>query len=209
MMKKAHVLNWGILFCLVWILAGCSPTIPQKIVLQPCQVGEPSAQCGVLTVFENRATNTGRKIDLHVAVIKARGPNPAPDPIFYLAGGPGASAIDTAGYAMLMLKSANERRDLVLVDQRGTGQSNRLACPRQVDESLGLVPIDEQAPEPARLPGETGRRSSARTRLPGGWTTWTMYVPRWVTIRLTYTVNPTVPPRSRSIFSAMASMSGR
>jgi pimeloyl-ACP methyl ester carboxylesterase len=103
-----------------------------------------NAQCGTLSVFENRAASSGRKIDIHVAVIKARASNPYPDPIFYLAGGPGGSAIGDASYALLLLKSANERRDIVLVDQRGTGQSNRLTCPRQIDESVGLIPIDDQ-----------------------------------------------------------------
>lgn len=163
-MNRPDIKNWVMILTIMILtgqLAGCRPSSPARlpgtaapapaasttpepsIHLQPCMLGELPAECGVLSVYENRATKAGRTIDIHVAVIKASEPNPAPDPIFYLAGGPGGSAIDAAGYAMLMLKTANQRRDLVLVDQRGTGQSNRMACPRQVEESLGLVPIDD------------------------------------------------------------------
>jgi len=129
----------------IWaVLAACKSAQVEKIDLQPCFVGNISAQCGTLSVFENRETHSGRKIDIHVAVIKAWGPDPAPDPIFYLAGGPGGSAIQDAEYALLVLKSATEKRDIVLVDQRGTGQSNRLTCPRNVEESGGLLPINDQ-----------------------------------------------------------------
>ena len=132
-------------FCLSIVLAACQAAQVEKIVLQPCTLSNNiSAQCGTLSVFENRATRSGYKIPIHVAVIKARGPNPAADPIFYLAGGPGGSAISDAAYALSLLKSANERRDIVLVDQRGTGKSNRLTCPRQLEEQVGLIPIDEQ-----------------------------------------------------------------
>jgi pimeloyl-ACP methyl ester carboxylesterase len=93
-------------------------------------------------VFENRAAKSGRTIEIHVGVIKATEPDSAPDPIIYVAGGPGGSGISAAGYAMLMLGSANKRRDLVVFDQRGTGQSNRMTCPRHLEESLGLVPFD-------------------------------------------------------------------
>ena len=167
-MNRPGMKNWVMVVVLTSFLVGCSPSSPSKalnaaepqpvasptpkaaIHLQPCQLGKQSAQCGVLSVYENRATNTGRKIELHVAVIKASEPNPATDPIFYLAGGPGGSGINAAGYAMLMLKSANRRRDLVLFDQRGTGQSNRMACPRQAEESAGLVPIDDKMTQDLR-----------------------------------------------------------
>jgi pimeloyl-ACP methyl ester carboxylesterase len=106
-----------------------------KPELKPCVVGEEyPAECGTLSVFEDRAARRGRKLDLHLAVIKARtSGQPAPDPIFVLAGGPGTSAIEWANYYMQLLEPANETRDVVLVDQRGTGGSNQLECPDPVD----------------------------------------------------------------------------
>ena len=115
-----------------------SPTAPQKssITLQPCTLGTTPAQCGTLQVYENRATRSGRMIDLRIAVIKAKNPKPAPDPIFWLAGGPGESAIDWGSYAMQILGLANEQRDVVMVDLRGTGGSNKLVCPQPADPAL-------------------------------------------------------------------------
>lgn len=125
--------------------AGESPT-PAPIKLQPCTVGDYPAQCGSLSVFEDRATRSGRMIDLRVAVIKAGRDQPAPNPIFVLAGGPGTSAVEWANYYMQLLGEANKMRDVVLVDQRGTGGSNKLECPqspepdRQVDALRNCLP---------------------------------------------------------------------
>jgi pimeloyl-ACP methyl ester carboxylesterase len=153
-MNGFRIKNWVMILILASFLAGCggspaqgpgaaSPTAIPPIELQPCAVNGVQARCGVLSVYENRAAQTGRKIDIHLAVIKARGPDPAPDPIFYVAGGPGASGLNDAPYALRVLKAANARRDIVLFDQRGTGRSNRMACPRDRAESLNLVPFDE------------------------------------------------------------------
>jgi pimeloyl-ACP methyl ester carboxylesterase len=122
---------------LICLLAACSGRAAQspRLDLKPCVVGdEYPAECGTLSVFEDRAAQSGRKIDLQLAVIKARtSGQPAPDPIFVLAGGPGTSAIEWGNYYMQLLGPANELRDVVLVDQRGTGGSNKLECPDSID----------------------------------------------------------------------------
>ena len=137
-MIKHHPFRPWMALLLIYLLAGCSDELPAKapsLELKPCSVGEPyRAECGTLSVFEDRATQRGRKIDLQVAVIKARtSDQPAPDPIFVLAGGPGTSAIEWVPYYMQLLGPANELRDVVLVDQRGTGSSNKLECPDPID----------------------------------------------------------------------------
>ena len=79
-------------------------------------------------MYENRARNTGRQIDLRVIVLPARGRQVAPDPVVWLTGGPGlAAAEDPAGIAKLF-SALRTRHDIVLVDQRGTGRSSPLAC---------------------------------------------------------------------------------
>ena len=108
----------------------------QKIDLQPCRVGDFPAECGTLPEFEDRASKSGRKIDLQLAVIRVRSDRPAPDPIFVLSGGPGTSAREWANYYMQLLAQANQQRDVVLVDQRGTGGSNKLECPQPLDPDL-------------------------------------------------------------------------
>lgn len=79
---------------------------------------------GTLEAFENRQTGRGRTISLYVLVLPAKSRAPAPDPIFVLHGGPGAAATTlAAGLAESWLR---RDRDIVLVDQRGTGRSNPL-----------------------------------------------------------------------------------
>src|ERR1041384_1546001 len=99
-----------------------------NVQLKPCN--NPSltsdALCVKYEVFENRATRTGRRIPLNIILLPATSPKPAPDPLFYLAGGPGAAA---TGYAEAgFMPGLRRNRDVVLVDQRGTGESNPLNC---------------------------------------------------------------------------------
>ncbi len=79
---------------------------------------------GTYRVYEHRETRKGRMLDLNLVVLPATGPDPEPDPVFWLAGGPGVGATGSAGG--LAKSWMREKRDIVLVDQRGTGRSNPL-----------------------------------------------------------------------------------
>ena len=98
--------------------------------LAPCDVSgvQGKAKCGALEVFENRATRAGRKIKIKVLVVPATGNSPLPDPLFYIPGGPGQSAVEDAAGVAGQLATIRQHRDLVFVDQRGTGGSNPLNC---------------------------------------------------------------------------------
>src|SRR5688572_2640808 len=104
-----------------------------RLTLAPCTVAgvdaSANAQCGTLTVPENRTTNRGRTIGLRVVVLPATGRDRAPDPVFFIAGGPGSSIVADAGFLARHPSGLRERRDFVLVDQRGTGGSAVLDCP--------------------------------------------------------------------------------
>ncbi|GHG80367.1 alpha/beta hydrolase [Comamonas sp. KCTC 72670] len=99
-----------------------------KLALKPCRLEglATQAQCGTYEVFENRAERTGRKIPLRVVVVPALAAQPAPDPLVLLAGGPGQAASRTQ--VLLAVERIRRKRDIVLVDQRGTGDSNPLNC---------------------------------------------------------------------------------
>src|SRR5690349_4277384 len=103
-----------------------------RLALAPCALpGVPAtvgAKCGTLTVLENRAAKSGRTIGLRVVVLPATGAKRAPDPIFFIAGGPGSSIVAEAGGIATDAARLRERRDLVLVDQRGTGGSHPITC---------------------------------------------------------------------------------
>ena len=89
---------------------------------------EHEALCGVVKRPLDPAQPQGRSIDVHYAVLPALARNKKPDPVFFFAGGPGQSAIDTAGTVAALLGRFTNRRDIVLIDQRGTGRSAPLAC---------------------------------------------------------------------------------
>jgi pimeloyl-ACP methyl ester carboxylesterase len=107
---------------------------PATLKLSACELEHPlrlaafAAECGSLSVPEDPAHPEGRHIGLAIARVAAISRRKQPDPLFVLAGGPGQSAREfyttVAGAFARILRE----RDIVLVDQRGTGGSNRLDC---------------------------------------------------------------------------------
>jgi pimeloyl-ACP methyl ester carboxylesterase len=101
---------------------------------EPCTLsatGLPAtiaAQCGTLSVPEDRANPSGRTIALAIAFVPSNAKRPQADPVLLLAGGPGQSARESFPAAAGAFRELLRTRDVVLVDQRGTGASNPLAC---------------------------------------------------------------------------------
>lgn len=134
------------------LLAACGASGAEETnrpALEPCTlVGDVDANCGTLTLPENRDEPNGRTLDIHFAVIPAQN-RAAPDPIFMLAGGPGQAATETFPFIFDHFSRLNQSRDIVLVDQRGTGQSHPLACPAiqelplDADEAMVRQTVDE------------------------------------------------------------------
>jgi pimeloyl-ACP methyl ester carboxylesterase len=98
--------------------------------LERCRPAEArvAGLCGRYEVWEDRDARQGRRIPLNVFVVPATGGSPLPDPVFYLAGGPGASATAGAARVVETLGALRGQRDLVFVDVRGTGGSGALEC---------------------------------------------------------------------------------
>lgn len=129
--------------------------------LAPCSVNGIAGPtlCGTYTVFENRDARTGRALDLNILVVKATDLDPEPDPVVYFEGGPGGSSVNAAGFIVPTLSEIRQRRDLVFIDQRGTGGSGPLACNTPLpggEASLfgSLFPDDHLAACAARLGAE-------------------------------------------------------
>jgi pimeloyl-ACP methyl ester carboxylesterase len=145
------------------ILAGCGAPAPTAAVSTaaasyatvPCpnpmvpgfpQLDIPDGvECGYLTVPESRATpDGGRTIRLPVLRARATAPDPAPDPLVYLTGGPGASS--TFSVAAKIAAGWNTARDVIFLEQRGTYKAEPvLSCP-EVDafaaDWIGLNTLD-------------------------------------------------------------------
>ncbi|MFC4253662.1 alpha/beta hydrolase [Sinimarinibacterium flocculans] len=102
------------------------------------------AQCADFAVPENHDEPQGRQIELRVVRVEARQARRHDDPVVLLAGGPGQSAVDAYVSMRAAFAPLNRDREVLLVDQRGTGSSNRLACDLAESE-LQLTP------EPAEL----------------------------------------------------------
>ncbi len=119
-------------------------SVQRQLVLEECEPGNGplDARCGAIPVFEDRSRASGRTIDLKVVVYPALNRDPQPDPLFVLAGGPGQSAAQLSSVFAGMLRAVRQDRDLVFVDQRGTGESNGLPCDMDTDDLESLSSTD-------------------------------------------------------------------
>ena len=102
-----------------------------------------AARCGTLELPEDPATPAGKRIRLAVAVVPAISRAPRPDPLYLLAGGPGQGAREAFVSVAGAFAAVRRERDIVLVDQRGTGGSSRLDCDFPEDD------LDRPDPPPA------------------------------------------------------------
>ncbi|PSJ28492.1 transporter [Streptosporangium nondiastaticum] len=108
------------------------------------------ARCGTLTVPENRARRNSRTITLGVAVLRAATSTPKPDPVVWLAGGPGDDAVGEA--QMAIDGGLNRDRDVILMSQRGTYAADpALTCPNIDEFNAGAVGLVYDAPSTGRL----------------------------------------------------------
>ena len=127
------------------------------LAFAPCELGQPNsaattaAFCAPFNVPENWDHPDGRKIDLKLALVRSKAALAERDLVVLLAGGPGQAATSTypkaaAGFAPLL-----EHRNVLLLDQRGTGDSHPLKCPDPVNDDdaaagaeIDLVKLSEQ-----------------------------------------------------------------
>ncbi len=119
-----------ICFCLATAIAGQGDKTTARLELSPCDLPgvKEKVRCGTYEVFEDRAARKGRKISLKVVVFPAIGPTGEPDPFVYIPGGPGSSATEDAPGVAQQFVAIRAHRDLVFIDQRGTGGSHPLDC---------------------------------------------------------------------------------
>ena len=105
-----------------------------SVTLTACELGQPNsglstaAWCADFPVPENRDDPHGRIIKLKLAVLRTSAQVPSPDMLVFLAGGPGQAATAEASTVASMLQPLRGHRDVLLLDQRGTGGSNALTC---------------------------------------------------------------------------------
>ena len=138
--------------CITIVLfAACGTSEAQTLSLEDCRIsagpGHPSikARCGTMLRPENPADPGSAQIEIRVAVVPALNLNPENDPIVPIAGGPGQGSVEFYSSYRSAFELVRRSRDILLVDQRGTGESSRMDCPIDDDALLfeGEFTIDD------------------------------------------------------------------
>ena len=111
---------------------------------------EQQALCGSVKRPLDPARPAGTAIDVHFAVLPALARHGRPDPVFFFAGGPGQSAMDLAAPLARQFSRLLNGRDLVLIDQRGTGRSAPLKCPDDEERAV-TQPLAQRLDQAAQL----------------------------------------------------------
>ena len=144
--KQLGVLAIGLFF-----LASADASDPAPAPTKACRIeGMPNElQCGIVVRPLDPLKPNGTKIDVHFLVVPAMARNKQTDAVLLLAGGPGQSAIALARAVLPRLARLSNRRDLVFIDQRGTGKSAPLQCPD--DSKLPVAQVLDTAKQLQRL----------------------------------------------------------
>lgn len=148
MSKRTPVRSLALCSALVLALARCGggaePESRRSLELHPCnfdsQEVEEQPLCGILTVPLDRAGAVAGRVELKVIVLPALEPTPGRAPLFMVEGGPGLAATEMAYGFTTLLKDLRAHRDVVLVDQRGAGESDALHCP-EIEAANPLEPM--------------------------------------------------------------------
>ena len=130
------------LFAAVLLLAGSAAQgqSPAPLELSECRIsagpGYPGieARCGTLTRPLDPSNPDRGAIDLNIAVVPALSLEPEPDPFVPIAGGPGQSTVYFYGGWFTAFERIRQARDILLVDQRGTGDSAPMTC--DIDDDI-------------------------------------------------------------------------
>ena len=126
--------------CLTACCLLATPADAAGIDLSPCDLTatggrqEVDAACGTLAVPLDPNDPGGETIELFVAVVEALAEQPLPDPLVVIAGGPGEAATRFYAMAEVAFSRIVRNRDIILVDQRGTGRSAPLRCASGQDD---------------------------------------------------------------------------
>jgi len=152
---SARRLTPRLVAALALVTLGCAA---RAASLQPCRIDGLAHEvlCGSVARALDPSRPEGPRIDVQYVVVPALARRKLPDPVFLLAGGPGQSAISLAPQLMGVFARLNNRRDIVFVDQRGTGRSAPLDCEEPREAVLA-----ESADPPAQL----RRLAACRERL--------------------------------------------
>lgn len=124
---------------------GADPRYPVAVAacpapLPPLEVEGRTMVCGTVSVPEDHAKPEGRRIGVRFTVLRARSVAPAPDPVAYLHGGPGAGTMDQLPLVARGFEKLRATRDIVTFDQRAAGlTSTTVRCMENIASNIADV----------------------------------------------------------------------
>jgi pimeloyl-ACP methyl ester carboxylesterase len=138
--------------------APAAPDAPKRAAVRSCHLpgAQEALRCLSVAVPLDYAKPDAGSLKLHVTVAPAFRESARPDPLFVLAGGPGQAGSDVLPLLSAAFKRVRATRDIVFIDQRGTGLSGKLECEN---------PANEETMSDAELEAELRRCIGAR-RIP-------------------------------------------
>ncbi|WP_312514762.1 alpha/beta fold hydrolase [Massilia sp.] len=147
-MKKSKML----FIALAWLTAGLAhgaaqpaPTATKQERSCHLPGATEALRCVSLTVPLDYARPAAGSLKLHVAVAPAFRQGTRNDPLFVLAGGPGQAGSDVLMLLPAALDKVRATRDIVFIDQRGTGLSGKLSCESKPEhELMGEEQLEEE-----------------------------------------------------------------
>lgn len=133
------------IICLFLLLNFKAHSQEQVLAIENCHVDGVKTQvkCGKLKVPENYSKVDGEKISINFVILPAIDSSDNKTPLLFLAGGPGQAAAELASGLRRVFNEVRKTRDLILVDQRGTGQSHPLQCDDSLEQDVYAMTPEE------------------------------------------------------------------
>ena len=132
-MKSSRIVSFVIAAALS--AGACAAPVTQQGKSCHLPGSEEALRCITLPLALDYANPGGAKLALHVTVAPAFRESARPDPLFVLAGGPGQAGTDVLPLLNMVFRRVRATRDIVFIDQRGTGLSGKLDCEKKVDDT--------------------------------------------------------------------------
>jgi len=153
--KRQIIVTFCLLPSLLWTTATRAQISSDLSAFTNCTIGNNAgfndAQCATLVVPLDYESPTGETIELKVAKLESRSKSPKTDALTLLAGGPGQSATESFPALAHAFHHIRADRDIILIDQRGTGSSHKLDCPHDENEDEISLLFDKAESEAASL----------------------------------------------------------
>jgi len=137
--------NWIAILVTLFLISFNAYSEEENFIIEHCHIDgiKEQVKCGKLQVPENYSHIDGEQININFVVLPAIDNSDNQTPLMFLAGGPGQAAAELAAGLRQVFYEVRKTRDLILVDQRGTGQSHPLQCEESLEQDIYAITPEE------------------------------------------------------------------